>query len=70
MASIFMAMTYLTRYIWVMPPENKEQDYVFYYRPDDMYIPNSQQLERWCGVARPQKRGHSSRTVSSRLHPN
>jgi hypothetical protein len=34
-------------YIWVMPPETAEQDYVFFYRPDDMHIPTAKQLETW-----------------------
>ena len=34
-------------YIWVMPPEGHESDYVFYYRPREMHIPTADQLEDW-----------------------
>lgn len=46
-------MEYLKRrglhraYIWVMPPETAESDYVFYYRPREMHIPSAEQLENW-----------------------
>jgi uncharacterized membrane protein YgcG len=46
-------MEYLKRrglhraYIWVMPPETAESDYVFYYRPRDMHLPSAEALEKW-----------------------
>ena len=34
-------------YIWVMPPETRDQDYVFFCRPKEMHIPTAKELEMW-----------------------
>ena len=34
-------------YIWVMPPQTRDQDYVFFCRPKEMHIPTAKELEMW-----------------------